>query len=358
MNQSSRSNVAARRLVGVAVAAALAAMSGAVLAQQGPFVTSGKDGDVVRSAYGQCVFTGQASKDQMNSAACPPAQRVQTAATGQTARERQSARPAAATAVAGSTAASRAVPTGYVSQGQGSGVVTNPYGLCWRSGQWTADMAAEPCDTLPRAALAPAPVVVAAPAPVVVAAPAPAPEPAPVVKAEPAPAPAPIAVAPVEPPRPVLQKIALSTDVLFEFGKAELRESGKKKLDEVAGSLQGANVEEILAVGHADRIASEDFNQKLSEQRATAVKDYLVQRGITGDKVRIEGKGEAMPVSGDECKKLGAERASNKKLVACLQPDRRVEIEVFGTRQVAAGESQPGTGATSSPSGAKAGAGR
>jgi OmpA-OmpF porin, OOP family len=350
MSPRSRSNVAARRLLGVAVAAALAAMTGATLAQPSPFVTSGKDGDVVRSAYGQCVFTGQASKDQMNSAACPPAQRVQTAAAGQTARERQSARPAAATAVAGSSAATRTAPTGYVSQGQGSGVVTNPYGLCWRSGMWTPDMAAEPCDTLPRAVLAPAPVVVAAPAP--------APEPAPVVKAEPVPAPAPIAVAPIEPPRPVLQKITLSTDVLFEFGKAELRESGKKKLDEVAGGLQGANVDEILAVGHADRIASDNFNQKLSEQRATAVKDYLVQRGITSDKVRIEGKGEAMPVSGDECKKLGAERASNTKLVACLQPDRRVEIEVFGTRQVAAGESQPGTGATSSPSGAKSGAGR
>jgi len=233
--------------------------------------------------------------------------------------------------------------------------VTNPYGLCWRSGFWTPDMAAEPCDTAPRAALAPAPVVVAAPPPP----PAPAPEPAPVVKAEPAPAPAPVAVAPIEPPRPVLQKITLSTDVLFEFGKAELRDSGKKKLDEIAGGLQGANVDEILAVGHADRIASEDYNQKLSEQRAEAVKDYLVQRGITGEKVRIEGKGEALPVSGEDCKKLGAERASNKKLVACLQADRRVEIEVFGTRQVAAGEAtQPGTGATSSPSGSSSGAGR
>jgi OOP family OmpA-OmpF porin len=179
-----------------------------------------------------------------------------------------------------------------------------------------------------------------------------------VVKAEPAPAPAPIAVAPIEPPRPVLQKITLSTDVLFEFGKAELRDSGKKKLDEIAGGLQGANVEEVLAVGHADRIASEDYNQKLSEQRATAVKDYLVQKGITGDKVRIEGKGEALPVSGEDCKKLGAERASNRKLVACLQPDRRVEIEVFGTRQLAAGEAQPGAGATSSPSGSRSGAGR
>ncbi len=348
MSQQSRSDVAARHLIGAAVAAAIAAMSGAALSQQGPFVTSGKDGDIVRGAFGQCVFSGQARPEQIKAADCPPAQKAQVASSAQTAR---AAGVGGAAAAAGSTGAVTGARSGYVSQGQGSGVVTNPFGLCWRSGMWTPDMAAEPCDTLPRTALAPVPVVVAAPAPVVIPAPAPAPEPAPVVKAEPAPAPAPIAVAPVEPPRPVLQKITLSADVLFEFGKAELRDSGKKKLDEVAGGLQGANVEEILAVGHADRIASEDYNQKLSEQRAEAVKEYLVQRGITGDKVRVQGKGEAQPVSGADCKKLGAERASNKKLVACLQPDRRVEIEVFGTRQVAGGERQPGTGATSSPSG-------
>ena len=52
----------------------------------------------------------------------------------------------------------------------------------------------------------------------------------------------------------------------------------------------------------------------------------------------------------DDCKKLGAEKASNKKLVACLQPDRRVEIEVLGSRQVAGGAPAAGTG-SSSPAG-------
>ena len=98
--------------------------------------------------------------------------------------------------------------------------------------------------------------------------PAPAPEP----KVEPAP----LAVAPavVEPPRPVIQKLTLSTDVLFDFGKAELKDSGKQRLDQLASEIKGADVDEIIAVGHADRIASEDFNQKLSEARAQAVKDY------------------------------------------------------------------------------------
>jgi OOP family OmpA-OmpF porin len=351
MSQRSRSDVAARRLVGAAVAAALAAMSGATLAQESPFVTAGQDRSVVRGAFGQCVVRGSAGSDA--AAVCPPLQTAQagTAAPAARAPASAGATAAAPAAAAGATGSAGESGSGYVVQ-RGGSVVTSRYGACVRNRHWSPDMAAEPCDIAPSAALAPAPVVVAAPPP------APAPEPAPLVKAEPAPAPAPIAVAPIEPPRPVLQKITLSTDVLFEFGKADLRDSGKKKLDEIAGGLQGANVEEILAVGHADRIASEDYNQKLSEQRAEAVKDYLVQKGITGEKVRIEGKGEALPVSGEDCKKLGAERASNRKLVACLQPDRRVEIEVFGTRQLAAGEGQPGTGATSSPSGSRSGAGR
>ena len=99
----------------------------------------------------------------------------------------------------------------------------------------------------------------------------------------PAPAPAPgaraVALAQPEPPRPVIQKLTLSADVLFDFGKAELKDSGKARLDQLAGEIKDANVDEIIAVGHADRIASEDYNQKLSEARAQAVKDYLAQHG-------------------------------------------------------------------------------
>jgi OmpA-OmpF porin, OOP family len=145
--------------------------------------------------------------------------------------------------------------------------------------------------------------------------------------------------------------VTLSTDVLFEFNKAELRDEGKKKLDEIADGLKDARVDEILAIGHADRIASEQYNQKLSEARAQAVKDYLAQRGFGQEKVRVEGRGEQQPVTGDDCAKMGPERAANKKLVNCLQPDRRVEIEVFGTREVAASDTQPAAGATSGPAG-------
>jgi OOP family OmpA-OmpF porin len=143
----------------------------------------------------------------------------------------------------------------------------------------------------------------------------------------------------------VLEKVTLSSDVLFEFGKATLRDSGKQKLDELAGRLGGANVEEVVATGHADRIDTDERNQRLSEERANAVKVYLADKGVDPQLVKTEGKGESQPVTGDDCKKMGPERRTNRKLVQCLQPDRRVEIEVFGTREAS------GTGTTGSGSG-------
>jgi OOP family OmpA-OmpF porin len=91
-------------------------------------------------------------------------------------------------------------------------------------------------------------------------------------------------------------------------------------------------LEVVIAVGHADRIGDDKYNQALSERRAAAVKSYLVGKGIEANRVYAEGKGEKQPVTGDKCKNMGAENVKNKKLVECLQADRRVDIEVIGTK--------------------------
>jgi OOP family OmpA-OmpF porin len=345
----------AHRLSTVAIAAALTAFAGIAGAQSNPGYASSGGGNTLYSGSGNCVRT-QATpagvcapmrSTSTNAAAVPargsePTQLAQAgtpAAAGATgAAVGATAAAAGATGARGASSAAgtpQATP-GYVSSADGR-VVLSGSGQCVRSGSWTAANAADPCERVARAELAPPPVVVA-----------PAPEP----KLEPAPAPAPIAIAPVvvEPPRPVIQKLTLSTDVLFDFGKAELRDSGKQRLDQLASEIKDADVDEIVAVGHADRIASDDYNQKLSEARAQAVKDYLAQVGAKSNVITAEGKGESQPVTGEDCKKLGAERAANKKLVACLQPDRRVEIEVLGSRTVAGGAPAAGTGA-SAPAG-------
>jgi OOP family OmpA-OmpF porin len=126
-----------------------------------------------------------------------------------------------------------------------------------------------------------------------------------------------------------------------------LKDSGKQKLDELVARIKDAKVEGITAIGHADRIASDKYNQKLSEQRADSVKEYLAQKGVPTSNIKAEGKGESEPVTGDSCKNMGPESGKNRKLVACLQPDRRVDIEVAGTRQVAAGSPAAGPGTTS-----------
>ena len=109
---------------------------------------------------------------------------------------------------------------------------------------------------------------------------------------------------------------------------------------ELADQVKGAKVDEIVVVGHADRIGSESYNEKLSQARAQSVKDYLAERGAQTNVITAQGKGESAPLTGDQCKKM-----AGKKLIECLQPDRRVEIEVLGSREVA-GTGAPAAGAT------------
>jgi OOP family OmpA-OmpF porin len=153
-----------------------------------------------------------------------------------------------------------------------------------------------------------------------------------VKKAAPAAAPAPAAAA-AKPaaaaaPKPAAQKVTLAADALFDFNKADLRAEGKAKLDKLATDIKGIKLEVIIAVGHADRIGTDAYNQKLSEKRAEAVKAYLVSKGVEPNRVYTEGKGKKQPVTkADQCK-----GPKSKKVMDCLQPDRRVEIEVIGTK--------------------------
>jgi len=207
---------------------------------------------------------------------------------------------------------------GYVQDTRG-GFVKSGTGLCYRTGYWTPAMANMECDPdlVPKAPPAPAP---AAPRS---STPTPPPPPA----ARPAAPPAPRAAV-----APVTQKVTLQADALFDFDKAVIRADASTKLNDLVGRLKGINLEVIIAIGHTDRIGSKAYNQKLSMRRAEAVKAYMVSKGIPANRVYTEGKGPTQPVTADKCRKMGAENRNNKKLVACLAPDRRVEIEVVGTQ--------------------------
>ena len=325
------------------LAVLIAAMTGTAYAQSGTSAgyLSSSNGTAVRSSAGDCVRT---SAGGHGAAPCPPQQMAQSAPNPSRSASdsyrgdtRATAAPAAAAAGASTlTPASGPQREGYVVSSDRMAVVDSS-GHCVRTNSWTPDKAAEPCDTLPRASTPPVPVA---------AAPAPEPTPAPLAQA-----------APQTPAPPVLEKITLSTDVLFPFNKAELLPGGKEKLDDLAKSAQGAEVDKIVLAGYADRIGSEGYNRELSEKRAQSVADYIASKGVDQSRIQVEGRGEEQPVTGDQCKRMGPEKASNKKLVSCLQPDRRVEAELLGSREVASGTSSPATGATSTGTSGSSGGG-
>ncbi len=158
-----------------------------------------------------------------------------------------------------------------------------------------------------------APVPPPAPKMVAVAPPPPPPPPAP----EPPPPP---------PPPPPPHRITLGADALFAFGSAQVRTEGSADLDKLANDLHTTNYTHIVVTGYTDRIGSDAYNLRLSQQRAEAVKSYLVDKGVDGSKIDAEGMGKANPVTKPgEC---GEKRS--KATIACLQPDRRVDIEVSG----------------------------
>ena len=180
--------------------------------------------------------------------------------------------------------------------GPGNMIWKSGTGLCWRTSYWTPAMANAECDPdlTPKPAARPTP-----------------PPPPPPVKP---------AVKPKPKPAPVAQKVTLAADVLFDFDKAILKNEGKNKLDDLATKVKAINLEVVIAIGHTDSIGSDAYNQKLSVRRAESVKAYMVSKGVEPNRIYTEGKGEKQPV------------ASNKTKDG-RQKNRRVEIEVIGTRK-------------------------
>ncbi len=159
--------------------------------------------------------------------------------------------------------------------------------------------------------------------------PAPAPLPAPVMRALPpvmAPDPAPPAAVVAA---PVRRRVTFSAESLFSFDQSTVKPEGKAALDQFAADTRGTQFDVISVEGHTDRLGTTAYNQRLSLRRAEAVKAYLVgSGGFAADKVNVVGKGETSPVTQTaDCK--GSKPTA--QLIACLQPDRRVDIEVTGT---------------------------
>ena len=205
--------------------------------------------------------------------------------------------PVILTAVLMSGAAQAANPdkTGYVVDSDGE-VVRNSTGLCVHTREWKPELAIPGCDGYT------------------------------VSKAEPEPMPevAPAEIAPAASKPMPSQVFTLETETYFGFDNATLRPEAYEELNRIAEKLSAdTTIRSVTVAGHADRIGPEDYNQQLSQARAQAVRDYLQQKiGFEEDKLEVVGKGESMP-------KVSCEGMRGNALIECLQPNRRVEVEVY-----------------------------
>ncbi|MBV9191669.1 MAG: OmpA family protein [Betaproteobacteria bacterium] len=190
---------------------------------------------------------------------------------------------------------------GYVTSRYNGEPLRTGDGRCVHDGFWQPGDTYRDCEPAPAAAAAPVP--------------APTPEPEPVVEA------------PVLKPIILDQPFKLSADTLFDFASAELKNEGRDALDDVVSQLATSHYETIVIVGHTDRIGSTAYNQKLSERRAAAMREYLIEKGVPADRINATGLGESNPTA--RCDHL-----RGKRLIACLQPDRFAELTVGGTVEV------------------------
>jgi OOP family OmpA-OmpF porin len=187
-------------------------------------------------------------------------------------------------------------------------VLRSQYGLCWRNGNWGPADAAAGCDgqLAPPIAKSTAPIVPAFPEP--------------------------LTTAPANPVRtagsakPCDFAVTLANEQTFRLNSAVLSNEAKKHIDsKVISKLAGCSkIDIVLATGHTDRLGSQQYNQKISTQRADAVARYLKDKGVSA-LIKTRGASKAHPIKSCE------DNLGRKKLVECLAPNRRVVVEARGS---------------------------
>jgi len=175
----------------------------------------------------------------------------------------------------------------------GGHLITDGFGGCVSTSSWSKDQDLVDCGAAP-------PKVKAMAA-----------EPAPVAQS----APAPVPVVPVA----VSQSVSLSSGALFDVNSDQLKDAGKQELNVISDRIKAMEeIQSIKIVGHTDSTGADDYNQLLSQRRAVAVKNYLLDQGISPTVMSTQGLGESQPVASNATREG---RAKN----------RRVEITIEGT---------------------------
>ena len=139
--------------------------------------------------------------------------------------------------------------------------------------------------------------------------------------------------APIQEAQRVTEKtltLNLAADTLFKFNGSSLNDllpKGRQEILDVASKISNnfVSVSQIKLVGHTDRLGSDVYNQQLGQNRADTVRNLLVQKGVPATVINTASMGKHQPVT-DGCFAVKERQA----LQACLQPDRRVTVEITG----------------------------
>lgn len=129
------------------------------------------------------------------------------------------------------------------------------------------------------------------------------------------------------------ETLQLSADALFQFDRSgvnDLLPEGKLELDDIIVKLKSnyITIKQIDITGHTDRLGAEKYNLKLGMERAETVRNYLINNGVKAI-FNVSSKGKSQPVT-TSC----AENKGLEALKACLQPDRRVSLEIIGIKVI------------------------
>ncbi len=112
-------------------------------------------------------------------------------------------------------------------------------------------------------------------------------------------------------------ELGLSDKVLFEFDKSDLTGEATQVIDHLAAVFTSVDIHGAGVQGHTDALGSYEYNQKLSERRALAVRGELVRAGLIPAEVRAQGFGETRPVASNE---TDEGRAQNRRVVIVVTP--------------------------------------
>lgn len=129
----------------------------------------------------------------------------------------------------------------------------------------------------------------------------------------------PVMVPTVQVPAAKAEDFTLSADALFDFDKATLKSGATAQLDDLVSKLKARQGSHVTVIGYTDQIGSDQYNQRLSQRRADTVGSYLASKGVPN---QAQGYGERDPLV------KNCPGGKSKAAIACMAPNRRVEVQV------------------------------